>query len=55
MKIKYYILQFLFTLSIIIEFTWSVVVSVFEAVGLKLTELVDAIEASIDKIKQAKS
>jgi hypothetical protein len=52
MKVKLFILHFLFILCAIIEFLWSIVVSVFESIGLKLTELVDVIQASISKTKE---
>jgi hypothetical protein len=51
MKVKLYILQFLYVLFTIIEFLWSVLVSLFETVGLKLSELVDVVEANITKTK----
>jgi hypothetical protein len=49
-KVKLYILQFLYFLFTVIEFLWSVVVTVFEAIGLKLTELVDVLESKTREV-----
>lgn len=50
-KTKLYILQTLWFLFAAIEFIWSVVLLIFEAIGEKLNELTDAIEKSILKAK----
>jgi hypothetical protein len=50
-KTKLNILFFFYFLFVVIEFTWSIVVKVFEAIGEKLNELTDTTESVIEKLK----
>jgi hypothetical protein len=51
-KVKLTILHILLLLFATLEFLWSTLLAIGEAIGEKLNELVDCIEA---KIKKAKS
>jgi hypothetical protein len=51
MKIGKYILWFFLTLAVIIEYTYSVFHTIVEAIGLKINEGVNALEAAYQKAK----
>lgn len=48
------ILKTLYVICAIIEYLWSIPVSVMEAIGQKLNELTDSIEVNIQKIEKSK-
>lgn len=50
-KVKLYILQFLWLLSVTIEFALSIIVGIVGFIGEKSNELTDVIHVSIEKLK----
>jgi hypothetical protein len=50
-KVKIYILWFICAVAMVLEFAFSIIVALTEAIGLKLNELTDALDAIYQKAK----